>query len=222
MKTKIEGLVLCCIKVVSNIVTLGLRSKGNIHVSICTSNKSRHNEQLKEHGNWIEQKITYILSVGLSLFPIVPVKEKDYIYEKWHIWKIESEPYFTVVYYWFAISIDNLYASINKEHPLTFFFWHYVREEEKLENTKGVIRSCKSERYIQDKDQKKKNKRTINDQQNITQRTKDLIKTRSWTQVPRNGEQFLFLHVTLVTNLVKSYDRIVITTSETYLWSFVK
>ena len=97
MKTKIEGLVLCCIKVVSNIVTLGLRSKGNIYVSICTSNKSRHNEQLKEHGNWTEKKITYFLSVGLSLFSIVPVKEKDYIYEKWHIWKIESEPYFTVV-----------------------------------------------------------------------------------------------------------------------------
>jgi hypothetical protein len=51
MKTKIEGQVLCCIKVVSNIVTLGLRSKGNIYVSICTSNKSRHNEQLKERGN---------------------------------------------------------------------------------------------------------------------------------------------------------------------------
>jgi hypothetical protein len=56
-------------------------------------------------------------------------------------------------------------------HPLAFFFWHYDREEEKFENTKGVIRSCKSERYIQDKDKKKKDKRTINDQQNITQRT---------------------------------------------------
>jgi hypothetical protein len=76
MKTKIEGQVLCCIKVVSNIVTLGLRSKGNIYVSICTSNKSRHNEQRKERGNWIEQKITYFLSVGFSLFSIVPVKEK--------------------------------------------------------------------------------------------------------------------------------------------------
>ena len=105
-------------------------------------------------------------------------KGKDYIYEKWHIWNIESEPYFTVVYYWFAISINNLYTSPNKEHPFTVFFWHYVREEEKLENTKGVIRNCKSERYIQDKDQKKKDKRTINDQQNITQRTKD---GETWT-----------------------------------------
>jgi uncharacterized membrane protein len=77
MKTKIKGQVLCCIKVVSSIiVTLGWRSKRNIHVSICTSNKSTHNEQFKEHGNWIEQKITYFLSVGLSLSSIVPVKEK--------------------------------------------------------------------------------------------------------------------------------------------------
>jgi hypothetical protein len=49
------------------------------------------------------------MSVGLSLSSIVPVKEKKYIYEKWYILKIESEPYFTIEYYWFAISIDNLY-----------------------------------------------------------------------------------------------------------------
>ena len=112
-------------------------------------------------------------------------RKKNDIYEKWHIWQIEIEPYFNIVYYWFVISIDNLYTSTNKEHPLTFFFWHYVREDEKFENTKRVIRSCKSERCIQDKDNKKKDKRTINDQQNITQRTKDL---GTWTLLKHGGE----------------------------------
>jgi hypothetical protein len=46
-----------------------------------------NNEIFKECQNWIEQKITYFLSVGLSLSSIVPVKEKftymkNDIYEK--------------------------------------------------------------------------------------------------------------------------------------------
>ena len=52
MKTEIKGRVLCCIKVVNSIiVTLGFRSEGSIHASICTSNKSTHTEQFKERGN---------------------------------------------------------------------------------------------------------------------------------------------------------------------------
>jgi hypothetical protein len=86
-------------------------------------------------------------------------KGKVYIYEKWHIWRIESQPYFTIVYYWFGISIDNIYTPTNKEHLLTLFFWHYVREEEKFENTKGVIRNCKSKKNRQRNSQKKKRKK---------------------------------------------------------------
>jgi hypothetical protein len=43
---------------------------------------------------------------------------------------------------------------------------------EEFEDTKGVIRICKSKRDIQRDGQKKKNKRTNNDLQNITYKTK--------------------------------------------------
>ena len=46
--------------------------------------------------------------------------------------------------------------------------------KEKFEHAKGVIRSLKSKKDGQHNDQKKKDTRTNNDLQNITQKTKDL------------------------------------------------
>jgi len=46
-------------------------------------------------------------------------------------------------------------------------------EKEELENTKGVIRIYKSKKDRQHNHQKKKYKRTNNDLQNTTQKTKD-------------------------------------------------
>ena len=155
-------------------------------------------------------------------------KGKVYICEKWHIWRIESQPYFTIVYYWFGISIDNLYTPTNKEHLLTLFFWHYVREEEKFENTKGVIRNCKSKKNRQHNSQKKTTDRKINNElQHIAQKTKEratptLLKP-VWIQ---KGKQFLFCdgRVTLVTIPVISHEwgkgQIVITTNGVFCWNF--
>jgi hypothetical protein len=46
--------------------------------------------------------------------------------------------------------------------------------KEKFEHAKGVTRSHKSKKDRQHNDQKKKDTRTNNDLQNITQKTKDL------------------------------------------------
>jgi hypothetical protein len=69
--------------------------------------------------------------------------------------------------------------------PFTFFhklliLFHkesYVKQE-KFEDTKGIIRICKS-KDRQHNGQKKKDERTNNDLQNITQKTKDRV-----TQTP--------------------------------------
>jgi hypothetical protein len=68
---------------------------------------------------------------------------------------------------------------------------------EELADTKGVFRIRKSEDR-QHNDQKKNDKRTISDLQNIAQKTTDRVtriplKTegRGRTQVFRNGQQFL-------------------------------
>ena len=69
--------------------------------------------------------------------------------------------------------------------------------EEEFEDTKGVISSRKS-KDKQHNDQQKKNQRTNNDLQNITQKTKyqatrTLLK-QLWTQMLWKGQQFL-LHM---------------------------
>jgi len=66
----------------------------------------------------------------------------------------------------------------------------------KFEDTKGVIKNCKSKRDRQYNGQRKKNKKTNNDLQNITQKTKDWAtrspqKTRGWTRVLWKSKQFL-------------------------------
>ena len=48
---------------------------------------------------------------------------------------------------------------------------HHEFQQDKLEDTKGVIRSCKSNKERQCNDQKIKYKETNNDLQNITQKT---------------------------------------------------
>jgi hypothetical protein len=145
----------------------------HISVNSCFNMYFEQISTFKGRRKWNEQKITYFLSVGLSLSSIVPVKEKFTYMKKWHIWRIESQPYFTIVYYWFGISIDNLYTPTNKEHLLTLFFWHYVWEEEKFENTKGVIRNCKSKNRQRNSQKKKTDKKINNELQNIAQKTKD-------------------------------------------------
>ena len=47
------------------------------------------------------------------------------------------------------------------------------RDQEKFDDAKGVIRNRNSKNGRQYNDQKKKDKRTNNDSQNITQKTKD-------------------------------------------------
>jgi hypothetical protein len=48
-----------------------------------------------------------------------------------------------------------------------------TKGQEEFEDTKGVIRICKSRKNRQHNGQNKKNKKTNNDLQNITQKTKD-------------------------------------------------
>ena len=67
--------------------------------------------------------------------------------------------------------------------------------EEEFEDTKGVIRIRISKKNRQNNGQKKKYKRSKNDLQNITHKTKDRVtrtppKNRGWTQVFRKGRQF--------------------------------
>ena len=57
--------------------------------------------------------------------------------------------------------------------PLLFIH----KNQEKFEDTEGVIKSRKSKKDRQYDDQKKNDKRTNNDQQNITQKTKDRTTT---------------------------------------------
>ena len=106
--------------------------------------------------------------------------------------------------------------------------------KEEFEDTKGIIRICKSQKDRQHNGHMKKNKRTNNDLQNIHIKLKiesntNATKNRGWTQVFLKGKQLL-LHkgtrrVTLVTNPVISHewgkDRKVFSTSGAYPWSFV-
>jgi hypothetical protein len=55
----------------------------------------------------------------------------------------------------------------------------------KFEDTKGVIRSCKSKKDRKYNGQKKKNKMTNNDLQNTTQQTKD-----GGTQTPLKSQEW--------------------------------
>ena len=57
---------------------------------------------------------------------------------------------------------------------LFFLFTWFVLKEEELEDTIGVIRICKS-KDRQHNGQKKKNKRTNNDLENIKRKTKDRV-----------------------------------------------
>jgi len=50
-----------------------------------------------------------------------------------------------------------------------------VHDGEEFEDTKVVIRICKSKKDGQHNDQKKRDKRTNNDLQNTTQKTKDRV-----------------------------------------------
>ena len=67
---------------------------------------------------------------------------------------------------------------------------------EDFEDTKGVITIGKSKKNRKHNDEKKRDKKTNNDQQNITQKTKDRVtrnpvKTWGWTRVLRKGKQVL-------------------------------
>ena len=48
-------------------------------------------------------------------------------------------------------------------------------EEEEFEDTKGVIRICKLKKFRQHNGQRKQDKKTNNDGQNTTQKTKYLV-----------------------------------------------
>ena len=59
--------------------------------------------------------------------------------------------------------------------------------DKRLENTKGTIGSKKSKKYAQHNDQKKRDKRTINDLQHTTFSIKDNIKSINYRkQLNRN------------------------------------
>ena len=99
--------------------------------------------------------------------------------------------------------------------------------QEEFEDTKGVIRIRKSKKDRHHNGKKKKGKRTNNDLQNITHKTKDwetrtpqnsgMVSSSCFTTVSRRG--------TLVTipviNPEWGKDREVFSTSGTYSWSFV-
>ena len=95
----------------------------------------------------------------------------------------------------------------------------------------GVIRIRNSKKSRQHNGQEKKDKRTNNDLQNIhikLSSNTNPTKNRGWTQVLRKVEcsdsSCGARRVILVTNLVISHewgkDRKMLTTSETYSWSF--
>jgi hypothetical protein len=69
-------------------------------------------------------------------------------------------------------------------------------EQEEFEEKKEVIRSRKSKKDRQHNGQKKKDKRTNNNLQNIAHKTKDRVtwtpqKTLEWTPVLQKGKLFL-------------------------------
>jgi hypothetical protein len=102
--------------------------------------------------------------------------------------------------------------------------------QEELEDAKGVIRICKSKKDRQHNGQKIKDIRTNNDLQNITQKTKDRA---TWTSLKPGSELRCSrrvdsscstsdtCRVTLVISHEREKDLQVLTTSGTYLWSFV-
>jgi hypothetical protein len=103
-------------------------------------------------------------------------------------------------------------------------------DREEFEDTKGIIRICKSNEDRQRNGQKGKDKMTNTDLQNTTQKTNaNPSRNRAWTQVRRYGKRSCYAsgtrRVTLVANPVISYewgkDREVIKTNVTCPRSFV-
>jgi hypothetical protein len=103
------------------------------------------------------------------------------------------------------------------------------KTEEEFEDTKGVIKIRKSKKDRQHNGQKKRNRRTNNDLQNTTHKTKDRVtrtplstgcEIRCSGRVSSSCSSSDTRRVTLVTNLVISYergqDRKMFTESETY------
>jgi hypothetical protein len=81
--------------------------------------------------------------------------------------------------------VEQELLTLSGESEITPGFPTTIRSQpqEEFEDTKGVIKICKSKKDRQCNAQKKKNKRTNNDLQNTTQKTKDqvtriLLKTR--------------------------------------------
>ena len=77
------------------------------------------------------------------------------------------------------ISSSYQFTETRRVFPIPVHLYHSIRQIscylyiEESEDTKGVIRIRKSKKDRQHNGQKKKNKRTNNDLQNITQKTKD-------------------------------------------------
>ena len=103
------------------------------------------------------------------------------------------------------------------------------KTEEEFEDTKGVIKIRKSKKDRQHNGHKKRNRRTNNDLQNTTHKTKDRVtrtplstgcEIKCSGRVSSSCSSSDTSRVTLVTNLVISYERgqdpKMITESETY------
>jgi hypothetical protein len=95
----------------------------------------------------------------------------------------------------------------HSKHSYTF-----IVQQEEFEDTKGVIRIRKSKKDRQHNGQKKKDKRTTNDLQNTTQKTKDRapLKTkgelRCYGRVSTSCSTSGTHSVTLVTNPKKCHE----------------
>ena len=121
--------------------------------------------------------------------------------------------------------IGGVNLSTQRKSPTCRNHW-----QEELEDAKGVIRICKSKKDRQHNGQKIKDIRTNNDLQNITQKTKDQA---TWTSLKTGSELRCSgrvgsscstsdtCRVTLVISHEWEKDLQVLTTSGTYLWSFV-
>jgi hypothetical protein len=90
------------------------------------------------------------------------------------------------------------------------------KTEEEFEDTKGVIKIRKSKKDRQHNGQKKRNRRTNNDLQNTTHKTKDRVtrtplstgcEIKCSGRVSSSCSSSDTSRVTLVTNLVISYER---------------
>jgi len=73
---------------------------------------------------------------------------------------------------------------------------------EEFEDTKLVIRICKSKKDRQCNGQKKKYKRTNNDQQNITQKTEDQA-TGTPLKNPKNRVEAIYCQFELINHVIE-------------------